>query len=76
MKTSPAAAQASADDLVLVEIALGSRRRAERYGHVGLEHVQRLAVRFGEDGDGDDTHLAAGADDSHCDLATIGDQDL
>ena len=64
------------DDLVLVEIALGSGRGPRATAIVGLEHVQRLAVRFGEDRDGDDAHLAAGADDADGDLTTIGDQDL
>ena len=41
-----------------------------------MEHVQGLAIGLGEDGDGRDAHLAAGANDTHRDLTAIGDQDL
>ena len=64
------------DDLVLAEVTLGGGRGADRHRLVGLEHVQGLAVGLGEDGDGRDAHLAAGANDAHRDLTAIGDQDL
>ena len=64
------------DDLVLVQIALGGGRGAEGHRHVGLENVEGFPVGIGEDGDGGDSHLAAGPDDPYRDFATIGDQNL
>src|SRR5262249_15418355 len=43
---------------------------------VGHEHVERLAVRLRVHGDGGDAELAAGPDDTHRDLAAVGDEDF
>ena len=43
---------------------------------VGQAYVQRLAVHFGVHGNGGNSHVAAGADDAHGDLAAVGDQDF
>jgi len=64
------------DDLVLVQIALSSGRGAEGHRHVSLENVEGFPVGIGEDGDGGDSHLAAGPDDPYRDFATIGDQNF
>ena len=59
-----------------VEVALDRRRRADRVRLVGHEHVERRAIRLGEDGDGLDPELAAGADHADGDLAAVRDQEL
>jgi len=64
------------DDPVDGEIALGGGRRSQQHRLVGEEHVERLPVGLGEDGDAGDAHLAAGPDDPDGDLAAIGDEDL
>jgi hypothetical protein len=38
--------------------------------------VQRIAVGFGIDGNGQDAHLAGGLDDAASNLATIGNQNF
>jgi hypothetical protein len=38
--------------------------------------MQRMSVGFGIDRDSLNAHLAAGADDTECDLAAIGNEDL
>ena len=57
-------------------IALRRRRRADAHRLVGEADVQRLAVGLGEDGDGLDLELPAGAQDAQRDLAPIGDEDF
>ena len=64
------------DDPVDGEIALGRGRRSQQHRLVGEQHVERLPVGLGEDGDAGDAHLAAGSDDPDRDLAAIGDEDL
>jgi hypothetical protein len=46
------------------------------YGLVGEPYVLRVAVGLGVDGNRSQSHLVAGADHAHRDLAPIGDQDL
>src|SRR5580700_9547946 len=58
------------------KIRFGSRRGADVVRLVGLADVERGAVDIGIDGDGRDAHLAAGAYDTHCDLSSIGNQNL
>ena len=59
-----------------VEVALGRGLPAEGVRLVGQADVQGVAVELGVHGDGGDPELAAGADDPHGDLASVGDQDL
>jgi len=65
-----------AHELLDVEVALDRGGRTDRVRLVGHEHVERLAVRLGEDGDGRDSELAARADHAHGDLAAVRDEDL
>ena len=65
-----------ADELLDREIALGGRRRPDRIRLVGHQDVQRLAIDVGEHRDGGDLLLAAGAEDTHGDLAAVGDQNF
>src|SRR5579883_487700 len=64
------------DELLAVEVALERLARAYVDRLVGEPDVERVAVRVREDGDRLDPHLAAGADDAHGDLGSVGDQDL
>ena len=59
-----------------VEVALGCGLPAECERLVGEPHVEGIPVELGVHGDGLDAELASGADDAHCDLAAVGDQDL
>ena len=59
-------------DLIDAEIAFARRRGADRIGFAGQPNVQRGAVGIAIDGDGKDTHLAAGSRDPDGDLAAIG----
>src|SRR5258707_12741926 len=65
-----------ADDRGNVEVALGRRRGPDAGRLVGKAHVQRISVNVAVHGDGADTHLFAGPDNSAGDLAAVGDQDL
>src|SRR5690606_26104514 len=65
-----------ADDRGDVEVALGGGRGTDAHGLVGEQHVLLLAVLLGEDRDGADPELAAGAQDAQRDLAAVGDYDL
>ncbi len=67
---------AGLDDFLDQEIALGRGRRSDEHGLVGHLDMQRIAIGFGIDGDGLDTHLAGGLDDPAGDLAAIGDQNF
>ena len=64
------------EDRLGVQVALGGRLATERVRLVGEADVQRVPVELGVHGDGLDTEFASGTDDSHGDLATVGDQDL
>src|SRR5205085_3547965 len=63
------------DDVLDHQVALprGGRPHADRL--VAGADVQRAAVGVAVDGDGADSHLAAGAGDAHRDLAAVGDED-
>src|SRR3989454_583769 len=63
------------DQLVDAEVAVGGRRRPDRVGMVGLAHVEGAAIRLRVDGDRLDAELAAGAHDTHGDLAAVRHQD-
>ena len=58
-----------------VEIALPRRRRTDAYCDVGLGDVARTGVGIAVDRDRADAHGAQCADDSHGDLAPVGDKD-
>src|SRR3954467_756993 len=62
-------------DGILIEIALGSTRRADAEKAVGGAAVRRFPVRLGADRDCLQAELAAGALNPGCDLAAIGDED-
>src|SRR5579875_2570211 len=70
-----AAGLGGGDDRGDVEVALTRRGRANAIGGVGQAHMRRVAVGVGIDGDGAYAKLLAGEDETHGDLATIGDQD-
>ena len=56
---------------------VGRRRRggSDAEGLIGHLDVERIAVGVGVDRDAGDAQLPAGADDPHCDLAAVGDED-
>ena len=57
------------------QIALGGRRRPDRDGAIGRDHVRRARVGVGVHRDALDAELAAGADDPERDLAAVGDEE-
>ena len=59
-----------------VEVGTGRIGGADAHRLVGELDVQALAIGLGVDGHGLNAELAAGGDDPHRDLSTIGDQDL
>ena len=61
-------------DLLNNEIAFGRGRRSDEDSVIRHLDVKRIAVGFGIDGDGFDTHAPGGLDDPAGDLAAIGDQ--
>ena len=63
-------------DLLGVEVALGSGLAAECVGLVGQPHVERIAVEFAVDGNRRDTEVPAGADHPNRDLTSVGDKNL
>jgi hypothetical protein len=65
-----------ADDRRHVEVALLRLRRADAHRFVGEKHVLEVVVGRGVHRDRLDSELAAGAQDSERDLASIGDDDL
>ena len=64
------------DDLFAGQITLRRGRFADEVGLVGQADVQRLAVGLGVDDDRRDPQVAAGANQPHRDLTSIGDQDF
>src|ERR1700683_5527942 len=58
------------------EIRLRCRRRTDVIGLVGFADVERGTIDIGIDGDSSDAHFAAGAEDAHRDLTSVGDQNL
>ena len=59
---------------IVVEVALGKTRAADAIRLVGKLHVQRVRIGRGVDGDGLDAHIAARADNTDRDFATVGDE--
>jgi len=59
-----------------IEVTLRRRLTAEGERLVGESHVQGVAVEFGVDGDGGDTHLACSTDDPNGDFSAVGYQDF
>jgi hypothetical protein len=65
---------AGGDDLVHHQIRFLGRCRADTHGFVGHQHVHRVLVGFGIDGDRLDTHLLGGLHDPAGNFAAVGDQ--
>src|SRR5690242_21811963 len=65
-----------ADDLGNIEIAFGAARGADADGFVGKTDVERVALRFGVDGDRADAQLFARRENAECNLTTISNKDL
>ena len=63
-------------DLVDHDVGLVRGRRADVVGFVRHLHMQGVTVSVRIDSNRFDAHLAGGLDDTACDLATVGDQDL
>ena len=59
-----------------VQIAVFRRRRTDADALVGEAHMHRVGVGGGMHRDGGDAQFLAGAQNSQCDLAAIGYQDL
>src|SRR5689334_20668177 len=70
-----AAGSCGGQDLLDVEVALAGGRGADVDGAIGGARVHRAAIRIGEDGDGVDAELAAGAHHADRDLAAVRDED-
>src|SRR5215469_9021617 len=64
------------DNLLDIQIGLGSGSRAQKVGFIRLAHVKSGAVRLGIDGDGRDAHLAASPDDPHGNLTPVSDKNF
>ena len=64
------------ENAVNIEIALGGRRRADMLGLIGQPDVQRAAVGVGKNRDAGDIHIPQRPNDTHRDLAAVGDQNL
>jgi len=62
--------------LVDPQVGVGGGEAVEGEGLVGQECVGCIAIAVGVDGDRLVAGVPAGPDDSHCDLATVGDQNL
>ena len=59
-----------------VEVGIAGARGAEQHGFIGERDMQRIAVGLGIDSDGLQSHGPRSADDTHGDLAAVGDQEL
>jgi hypothetical protein len=66
----------SVEDHVAAQITLGRARTADMHGFVGLDHVLRVRVGIGIDGDGGDAESTAAANHATGDFAAVGDQDF
>jgi hypothetical protein len=64
------------EDGVNPEVAADRLARADVQRLVGLADVAGVAIAIGIDGDGGQSHLAAGANDPDGDLAAVGDQNF
>ena len=73
--SAPISAARSGDRLA-PQVALGRGRRADAVGLVGQEHGQGVAVGVGVDHRTGDAQFAQAAEDTHRDLAPVGDQDF
>ena len=62
------------EDLLDIEVGLGTRRAAQRDRDIGVTDEGRIRVGLGKDRDGLDAHRAGRAEDAACDLAAIGYQ--
>ena len=66
----------SRNDLVDLEVTLGTLRAAHTVGFVGECDVHRIGVRLAVHSDRLNSHFATGANDAERYLATIGNQNL
>lgn len=64
------------DNFVDVEVALRGRGGPQMISFLGEFDVKGAAVYVRVDGHGDDSHFAAGPDDTDGDLAAVGDQNF
>ncbi len=71
-----AAAFRNIKNLFEVEIGLGRGGSPDRIGLIGLQDVQRYAVRIRIHRNRRNFQLAAGTDDPHRDFSSIGDKNL
>ena len=71
-----AGACGNVENLLNVEIRLGGGWRADGVSLIGLADVQRGAVHVRVDGNRGDSHLVAGADDAHGNLAAVRDENF
>ena len=63
------------EDLLGVEVGLGSRCRAHVPGFISQLHMQRVTIEVGIDGNRVDAHLLGSADDPHRDLSPVGNKE-
>ncbi len=66
--------QGRGQDVLVIQVALAGRRRADAEGLVGVADEQGFAVGGGVDGHGLDAQLLGGADHAHGDFAAVGHQ--
>ena len=64
------------ENAIDAKVTLARRRRTNGDRLIGVENMQRRAIRFRVDGDGRISELATRANDAHGDLAAIGHEDF
>ncbi len=65
-----------ADNLAFIQIALRSLWASNAVALVGERHMEVVLIRFGIYRHRGHSHLLAGADDAHGNLAAVGNQDF
>ena len=64
--------QGGTDDLILVQIAVGCFRAADAVSLIRQCCMERILIRLGTDRHGGNAHFLAGTNNTHCDLAPVG----
>ncbi|CAB4562116.1 unannotated protein [freshwater metagenome] len=59
-----------------VQVALSCRCAAKCIGLIGEAHMEGVTVEIGVHRHGSDAHFLTGADDTDCNFAAVGDEDL
>ena len=62
------------EQFVLIEIGFANVAVAQRHGNIRLTNVLGVFIRFGIHRDSGNAHLFQGADNAHCNRATVGNK--